>query len=676
MALEPVRLDDLTWEEMVLAIRRRIAAASSQQWTLHAAVDPGVTFLELYAWLLEQRLYWMDQVSPSMIRAALGLLGDAPRGTRSAKTVLKFQPSNDYEPVRRSTQVSLVKDSRIVFSTVTSMTRIPVNRVGLNIGGKDFEPDLRHGRPVPLCGSGDVGEIKITLWLKPLAANTRYPLSLLFELQTSSQIPSQWAAGAVRRVPPAATIKFLYTKDPSLPPVPFTWVHDGTSGLRRSGVVRLRIPEDWQPEGSDVDGYSPYSFWLRTDCEKFTSSPILKRLIPNVAIARHRRSVFERSLPVNWLPLAGNEIALAELPNFETDKDQPPIYPNVSLRFRERDKVWRRWNPTPDFAFHGPSDRVFVIDREKAVLRFGDGLTGRLPVPFTPPENSSEKHNVRICYQAGGGPTGNLGSDLEWEGVKSGKLKATNVVRAEGGTDAESAVAASERAGASIREITRAVTPDDYKHIARTTPGVAIRRAHAAIGYHPDFPCLPVPGAVTVFIVPDAPRDAAGEDDDELIAKVFVAAPVPDPGAFAAVRARLDKMRLVASEVFVRAPRYRPVGLTVVVEGDPVNPTSIRDRIRKRLANFLDPLVGGDRKTGWPFGEPLRPSVLLREAQRAIGKDGDVTEVAIRLLDDDNNVPESCSDVPIGEHDLVALDNLNVQLDRKAGISADQGGLR
>jgi hypothetical protein len=187
---------------------------------------------------------------------------------------------------------------------------------------------------------------------------------------------------------------------------------------------------------------------------------------------------------------------------------------------------------------------------------------------------------------------------------------------------------------------------------------------------------MPVPGAVTVFIVPDAPRDAVGPDDDDLIAKVFVAGPIPDPGALAAVRARMDRMRLVASEVFVQAPRYRRVALTVSVEGDSVNPTSIRDRIRDRLRTFLDPLVGGDRKQGWPFGEPLRPSVLLREAQRAISEDGDVIEVGIKMLDDERSAPESCSDVAIGEHELVVLDSLNVQLNRTVASATGEGGLR
>src|SRR5947199_7218972 len=90
MAIPAVILDDLTWADLTAAARRRIPAASKGKWTLHAPVDPGVTLLELHAWLLEQRLYWMDQVPDALTRGALTLLGDSARDAQCAATVLQF----------------------------------------------------------------------------------------------------------------------------------------------------------------------------------------------------------------------------------------------------------------------------------------------------------------------------------------------------------------------------------------------------------------------------------------------------------------------------------------------------------------------------------------------------------------------------------------------------------
>jgi predicted phage baseplate assembly protein len=300
-------------------------------------------------------------------------------------------------------------------------------------------------------------------------------------------------------------------------------------------------------------------------------------------------------------------------------------------------------------------------------LRFGDGLTGRVPVLF-----KADGANVRVQYCVGGGSAGNLGDSRDWEGVTQQDLKATNVVPAEGGEEPETIAKARERAAGVLKRSHRAITREDYEELALTTPGVAIKRAHAAVGFHPDFPCAKVPGAVTVFLVPDAPRE---DVETDWLETAFVAAPVADPGALEAVRARLGMARLVASEVFVRTPRYRPVALTVTVEGDPADPSRIREQIRERLQDFLDPLIGGDKKMGWPFGEPLRPSALLREAQRALDETAGVIAVSIKLLDT-SDAEEDCSDVAIGEHELVTLREVRVQLRRSAAGRPSQRGLR
>src|SRR5204862_7427263 len=86
MALPALALDDFTWDDLVAATRRHIPAASAGAWTLHAPVDPGVTLVELYAWLLEQRLFWLDQVPETLVRALLKLLGDPPHAVVPAAT--------------------------------------------------------------------------------------------------------------------------------------------------------------------------------------------------------------------------------------------------------------------------------------------------------------------------------------------------------------------------------------------------------------------------------------------------------------------------------------------------------------------------------------------------------------------------------------------------------------
>ncbi len=71
------------------------------------------------------------------------------------------------------------------------------------------------------------------------------------------------------------------------------------------------------------------------------------------------------------------------------------------------------------------------------------------------------------------------------------------------------------------------------------------------------------------------------------------------------------------------------------------------------LRRYLDPLIGGEDGTGWPFGEPLRPSALLRSAQRALGNLADVAGVAIGI--DGADPAEDCRDVPLRPGELPVL---------------------
>src|SRR5262249_54439832 len=147
--------------------------------------------------------------------------------------------------------------------------------------------------------------------------------------------------------------------------------------------------------------------------------------------------------------------------------------------------------------------------------------------------------------------------------------------------------------------------------------------------------------------------------------------PQPDPGALSEVSARLDRSRLVATEIYVRGPQYRHVVLKVSLSGDPREPLAIQSQVTRRLRRFLDPLKGGEDGEGWPFGEPLRPSALLREVQDAIGRDAEATAVQVVL--DGKNPPNDCTDVEIGAHHLPQLDAVVVALQR---VVPSRGGIR
>lgn len=682
MALQPIPLDTLDWDQMVTAIRTRIVPDSQGKWTLHAPVDPGVTLLELFAWMLDQRIYWMDQVPASLSLATLALLGETPLPAQAAITVLQLAdsvtPPRQPPPVAPAgTLMQLGTASPpLLFSLNDPLTVLPVTGLDISVNGVDHTNDLHQCRLVPLSASGSAqAQIEILLNLStPLAGiGAGQFFSLMLDLETSADLYPQWTAQAAPGVPTPATLTWSYTNTANaVTTLTSAQVTDGTGGLRRPGIVRLPLPVDWQPEPAGVGtAGTAYKLLLQISGAGFTFPPQLRRLKANAALATHQWTRTKQPETQQWLPLPNNVISLPDAPSDSSMSEYPPLENTVTVQIKESDGVTRPWRAVSDLSRSGPTDRVFVVNRALSQVSFGDGLTGRLPV--TSPSDVSD---ITVTYQAGGGTAGNVGEGLSWVAVPATdvaafpQLSACNLTPGTGGAESETLTAAVARSTAALNLRNRAVSKVDCETLAVTTPGVALRRAYAAAGVHPDFPGATVPGAITVFVVPYAPRESIDGDWASAIADP---APMPDPGALQAAQTYLSAAKLIGGEVFVCPPAYRPVWLTLTVAVDSPLSTQLRQSILTGLRNYMDPLVGGDEGEGWPFGDPLRPSALLHVAQDILGTAADLQSVGVRI-DSPNTTPQSCQDVTIQPFQLVHLRHVDFVIQRRAVKSG--GGLR
>ncbi|MCU7919032.1 MAG: baseplate J/gp47 family protein [Candidatus Thiodiazotropha sp. (ex Epidulcina cf. delphinae)] len=660
MSLPDIVLDDLNWQEMMEAIRSQIAAASAEEWTLHAPVDPGVTLLELLAYALEQRVYWLDQITDPLILAMLALLGEKPRTARSALTAIEIYAEESLRrEVVQHTELRLSDSAtEIHFRTLTDLTVLPIERVvitspsGQRSAARN-DPQRWRMRPLHLLPADrGAAEFRCDLWVRDGLGAGNTSLKLFIDLDTACAVAPEWRRDNEGPVTPPAKLRWQYDSLSGRVTLPDTAVQDGTGGLRRGGIVTLELPDDWRA-GTPQHGLSPYSLWVTVERSSFSAPPLLNRLIPNVTLAAHQR---ERSLEdpaiheqlEAWLPLPGIQLQLSD--------PLPPLEESIELSLRERDGVWHTWSPTTDLGLQGPGDRVFIVDRDSRRLTFGDGLTARIPVPDT-----SGALALSVSYLGGGGESGSLGTDLRWAVTGDTDLLASNPVAASGGRETESATEARQRAASDLMQCERAVTAADFETLALSTGGIALARAHAAVGYHPDFPCHYVAGAVTLFIVPEVPRN------DTADAGQWVPYPQPDPGAVEEVLYRLDERRLVTTEVFVRGPVYRPVSVRAVLSGSQVSEQSIE----RALARYFDPLIGGEKGTGWPFGHAVRPSEIAHVIDTLTHGQAVVTALTITL--DDEGVSSDCEDLAIGEHELVCLQQLSLE---SRARQAERGGLR
>lgn len=661
MTLASVVLDDLTFQQMLDASRQRIAPLSEGRWTLHAPVDPGVTLIELYAWALEQRLYFMDQLPDAALSGLLALLGVESHPVRVATGVFQLSRGDGAGVmVPAGSALSLdLHEPPLVFTTSSDVTLLAVERIGASRNARALDDALEQGRLVRLFDAAGTAEtLEITLWLAaPPPTDSAAPLGLLLDLELAGSIAPSWSNEAAQEVPAPAALVFGYsTGAGTFGDFAPGAVEDGTGGLRRSGVLRVPVPADWAPAGPANGGLTPYAFRVRTEAATFSAPPRVNQIVPNAVHVEHRFAAPPLETAPDWLPLPGRTLALP--------RDLGPVIPGrVAVEIVERGASdFRGWQPVERLDTSGPEDRVFVVDRAGHRLEFGDGRTGRQPVL-----ERDRRPNVRVRFEVGGGEAGNLAAGFAWSGRDDLELYAVNPVETSGGAEAEPLERARERAQGALDAVTRAVTLHDHEQLVLRAKGIAIARAHAAAGVHPGHPCRVIPGATTVFVVPDVPAERGDADHAE---SGWVAAPVPDPGALAWLERYLEERRLIGHEVFVRPARYRDVEVAVEVGAAVADEASLRSAVGDRIATYLDPLRGGDDGTGWPFGDALRPSALLRVAEQAVGSTGEVSLVRVRL---EAGAWQDCDDVTIGEHELPKLLRVVVRI-RAPELTA--GGLR
>ena len=322
---------------------------------------------------------------------------------------------------------------------------------------------------------------------------------------------------------------------------PLTVVNDETLAFAREGNIVLRGPRAdllASRVGKPVADDKP-RYWLRC---RLASGLFARDNMPEIAFIR--TNVTE----VEALATYTDEV-LGESDGFQSSftlRNQPVVAESLDLRVEGVGDDDRVWTQVEDFLASGASDTHYTLNPNSGAVQFGDGRNGQLP----PPGGLV----VARTYIAGGGAAGNVPADAinsPPAGV-AGIDKVTNPRPAVGGQDEETLDRLKERAPRAIRGDNRAVTLDDYRRFAEDVPGVD--KANAIAQWHPDYPGLPVPGAVTVVVVPDDPP--VGPDGASL-------EPLPTQDLLDLIVSRLNQLRMVGSELFVTGPDYRKITIKV-----------------------------------------------------------------------------------------------------------------
>ncbi len=91
MPLPQPKLDDKSFDVLVEESTKLIPR-QSPEWTDHNRHDPGITLVEMFAWLAEMQQFYLNTIGPDSYRKFLRLLGTKPQSVRPARTEVLFSP--------------------------------------------------------------------------------------------------------------------------------------------------------------------------------------------------------------------------------------------------------------------------------------------------------------------------------------------------------------------------------------------------------------------------------------------------------------------------------------------------------------------------------------------------------------------------------------------------------
>jgi predicted phage baseplate assembly protein len=613
MTLPVPTLDDRRFQDIVDEAKRLIPRYCPE-WTDHNLSDPGITLIELFAWMTEMILYRVNQVPDKHYTKFLELMGIRLFGPASARAELLFwlsapQPATVKVPA--GTQVGTIRteqEESVVFMTDDDLLIVvpTLSHCMTSVGGAQYEDhwdDLRAPGGAVTCFRSAKPEDAVYFgFAQSLAGNL-----IRMEIKASLE-----GVGVDPKRPPWAWE--AWTGEQWLPA---RILRDETGGLNVDGAIVLLVPSDHQP----LTVGPSRAYWVRCrmtapepDQPAYRNSPKVASLSVTSlggAQAAHHAQPMPREIMGRSDGTPGQAFAVRRTPVLPRVKTEA-----VVVRTSEGSYIWTE---VADFSGSGPEDRHVTWDSTTGEIRFGPSV--RYPDGRTVQHGAIPPIDAEVLvtgYRFGGGTRGNVGAGTLTVLKTSIPFiaRVENPETARGGVDAETVDNAKIRGPMSLRTAQRAVTLQDFERLTLEA-GPTVARARCLAPLQPG-------GPVRVLIIPrvDIPPERLSLDDlalpEELVADVST---------------YLEDRRVLTTTVEIGTPFYQ--GLTVVARvrgGAGAEPELLRDRLLDSLYAYINPLVGGPEGDGWPFGRELNVGevfALLAGVEGVLG----VEEVRVFLAD-------------------------------------------
>ncbi|GIV97426.1 MAG: putative baseplate assembly protein [Herpetosiphonaceae bacterium] len=650
MPLPMPNLDDRRFQDIVDEAKRMIPLYCPE-WTDHNVSDPGVTLIELFAWMVEMLIFRLNRVPEKSLITFMELMGVHLQPPAPARVDLTFwlsAPPGEPVIIPAGTAVATAQtatEPAVSFTTDTDLLIHPPKLLACYTSPNERVFDDQTWKL-------DVeNETFLAFSPKPRPGDALY---LGYEKDFSGNILALEIDCSVEGI----------GVDPTNPPLSWEvwcvdgWVEaeldrDGTGGLNKRGQVVLYVPNGLTPR--EINGKTAY--WVRCQYitpevqqSAYTASPVIQTIqsstLGGTVNATHCTPIVEA--------IVGRSDGA---PGQRFRLDYAPVLPRQAgerIEVQREDESWEPWTEVENFGKSRPEDKHYQLDSVSGEISFGpairepDGTTKQYGA--IPPRGRLIRFSR---YRTGGGSLGNVGAGTirMLQSTVSYVDRVVNRRPATGGRDAETLERAKLRAPQMLRTMFRAVTAEDYEYLAmEASPSIA--RARCLQPRAADDPDAPSPGTVQLLLVPSISNPEGRIEIDQLRLA---------PRLVEDVRRYIDHRRLLTTIVTISEPEYRWVSVEARLKARmDADPESVRREVAGRLYRFLNPLVGGAQGTGWPFGRSLYTAEIYALLQGVAGIEY-IEQVSLNLLVDGKLSPQQHISVPpngliaSAEHQIIVI---------------------
>ena len=634
MALPVPNLDDLQFQRDLVDEARLRIIRYCPEWTEYNVSDPGITLIELFAWMTEMIVYRLNKVPDKNYIKFLDMVGVELMPAASAEADLTFRLSAPF-PLSAESNTPAVVPSGLEVATnamgdapeviFTTTEPLIINGPVLSqLRGDEFHKNYLPRLGIEIFHVFGAGrpQTGATFYLGFEDNNNiaGHILRLVFECERTE------AVGIRREDPPLVWECSLGDGIwEEILPSNLEGEKDTTGGLNNErGEITFYLPRAFRPD----QVYGRNAYWLRCRFEprrpeqgRYTESPRVRN-VQAFALGATTTAVnavfnyFEDLGTSSGDP--GQSFQLAFSPVLDLHEDETVEVEEI----RDGLLVYVPWQRVKDFSKSDRFDRHFVLETATGQIHFGPSIRqpdgsvrqyGRVP---------EVGRRIRITkYRYGGGVAGN---------VPTGRIsvmrsavpyidRVTNMRRATGGRDQETLEEAKERARREMRAQYRAVTAEDFENLALSA-GREIARVKCLAPSTTDS-ALP-PGMVELLVVP-AVADAIFAGD---LSRLQLT-----ERTINRVQQYLDEYRLLTTMLRVREPKY--IGVKVraeIVVSEHIRPEIVLGRVAEVLRQYLSPLAPSGQNLlpegvvdphwqGWPFGRSLYVAELYSLIQQVPG---------------------------------------------------------